>query len=407
MTRMLKIKDIKPNYRVNEPYTLMCSFYESCTENLKFIRDFTTSPEKRKKPRTWSSMQAAELIGISIPTLKKMIKQYPDAPGVSFTSNSRVRITLKGINFFRKESGRLYTRPQPSNTIVSIITNLKGGVGKTTTAVDLAKKCSILGLRTLLIDLDAQATATLITLGLIPDLEIDYEETITNVLLEDIDKIFTCIKPTNFDGLDMIPANLAIQDCDLGLPNNKINNSDHLGNPMRRLEKALDKIKDDYDVILIDCGPNLGALTLNSITACNSMIIPIPPSMYDYASFTMYAGSLRGIFRHLNKPLEYLRILLTKHKGDNESSKMESLIRKQFGDYLLANSMCDSVEIPKAASNISSIYDLDSPEKNSAKTYRRALEHLDSLNNEIISNFKDIWEMQAQEASQEIQEAQA
>jgi len=89
---------------------------------------------------------------------------------------------------------------------------------------------------------------------------------------------------------------LAIQDCDLLLPNERENNSEVLGSPYLRLSSALSKIKDNYDVIIIDCGPNLGILTLNAMIACDGMIIPIPPSMNDYSSFIMYTATLRNLF---------------------------------------------------------------------------------------------------------------
>ena len=117
------------------------------------------------------------------------------------------------------------------------------GVGKTETTVDLGKKIAIEGLKVLLLDFDAQGTATLISSGLIPDLELRYEDTITNVLISNPTNIKNVILKTHFDGLDIIPANLAIQDCDLILPNEKENNHERLGSPFIRLTEALKIIK--------------------------------------------------------------------------------------------------------------------------------------------------------------------
>ena len=155
-------------------------------------------------------------------------------------------------------------------------------------------------------------------------------------LISDPSNIRKVILKTHFDGFDIIPANLAIQDCDLMLPNEKENNHERLGSSFMRLSESLKIIKNDYDVILIDCGPNLGLLTLNAIIACDGMIIPIPPSMNDYSSFIMYTATLRNMFRELStKKLEYLRILLSKHKGSNEALQMENMMREQFGRYIL------------------------------------------------------------------------
>lgn len=226
-------------------------------------------------------------------------------------------------------------------------------------------------------------------------MELRYEDTITNVLISNPNNIKNVILKTHFDGLDIIPANLAIQDCDLILPNEKENNHERLGSPFIRLSESLKIIKNQYDVILIDCGPNLGLLTLNAIIACDGIIIPIPPSMNDYSSFIMYTATLRNMFKELpSKKLEYLRILISKHSGSNEALQMENMMREQFGRYILTNHMCETVEVAKAANEIGTIYDVSKP-RGSREAYRRALQHLDDVNLEIINNFKEIWEKQS------------
>ncbi len=181
------------------------------------------------------------------------------------------------------------------------------------------------------------------------------------------------------------------------LPNEKENNIDRLGSPFLRLTESLKIVKNQYDIIIIDCGPNLGLLTLNAIIACDGMIIPIPPSMNDYASFIMYTATLRNMFRELSsKKLDYLRILLSKHTGSNEALQMENMMREQFGRYILSNHMCETVEVSKAANEIGTIYDVSKP-RGSREAYRRAVQHLDDVNMEIINNFKDIWKNQVKE----------
>ena len=386
-------------YGTDTPEELMDKFYQAGNEMLLTLRNFVTNPEQRKRPRTWGAMEAAKMVGISDPTFRKLLESDENFPGVVIeeTENGRKvkKYTLEAINLLRDKAGTRYKRPKGSRALTIAVSNLKGGVGKTETTVDLGKKIAIEGLRVLLLDFDAQGTATLISSGLIPDLELRYEDTITNVLISNPSSIKNVILKTHFDGFDIIPANLAIQDCDLILPNEKENNHDRLGSPFIRLTEALKVIKNQYDVILIDCGPNLGLLTLNAIIACDGIIIPIPPSMNDYSSFIMYTATLRNMFRELStKKLEYLRILISKHNSSNEALQMENMMREQFGRYILANHMCETVEVSKAANEIGTIYDVSKP-RGSREAYRRALQHLDDVNMEIINNFKDIWEKQA------------
>lgn len=386
-------------FGTDDPEQLMDKFYQAGNEMLLTLRNFVTSPENRKKPRTWGAIEAAKMVGVSSPTFRKLLETNPSIPGIVLedAENGRKikKYTLTTINALRDKAGTRYSRPKGSKTLTIAISNLKGGVGKTETAVDLGKKIAIQGLRVLLLDFDAQGSATLISSGLIPDLELRYEETITNVLIANPSSIQNVILKTHFDGFDIIPANLAIQDCDLILPNDKENNSDRLGSPFIRLTESLKIIKNQYDVILIDCGPNLGLLTLNAIIACDGIIIPIPPSMNDYSSFIMYTATLRNMFKELSsKKLEYLRILISKHNGSNEALQMENMMREQFGRYILTNHMCETVEVAKAANEIGTIYDVSKP-RGSREAYRRALQHLDDVNMEILNNFKDIWAKQA------------
>lgn len=386
-------------YGSDNPEQLMDKFYQAGNEMLLTLRNFVINPDKRKKPRTWGAIEATKMVGISAPTFRKLLDNNPQIPGIvnEATENNRIikKYTLAAINALRDIAGTRYKRPKGSKALTIAISNLKGGVGKTETSVDLGKKIAMEGMKVLLLDFDAQGTATLISSGLIPDLELRYEDTITNVLISNPNDIKNVILKTHFDGFDVIPANLAIQDCDLILPNEKENNHERLGSPFIRLTESLKIIKNQYDVILIDCGPNLGILTLNAIIACDGIIIPIPPSMSDYSSFIMFTATLRNMFKELaTKKLEYLRILISKHNSSNEALQMENMMREQFGRYILANHMCETVEVPKAANEIGTIYDISKP-RGSREAYRRALQHLDDVNMEIINNFKDIWERQA------------
>lgn len=384
---------------IESPSDLFRTFHEAGSSTLLALRNYVTSPDTRKKPRTWGAIEAANMVKISSPTFRKLQKAH-EVPGVfeEITPSGRKvnKYSLLAINKLRDLAGTRYKRPIGSKTIITPVTNLKGGVAKTETAVDLGKKAAIEGLRVLLLDFDAQATSTLLTSGLLPDLELQYDDTITPTLVNNPELIKEIVLHTNFDGLDIIPANLAIQDCDLILPNEKQNNHAELGSPFMRLSNALDLIKDNYDVILFDCGPNVGILTLNAIISCNGLIIPVPPSGNDYASFITYSAILENIFSELpEKKLEYLRIIITRHKGDNEALQMENLMREQFGGYILTNHMCETVEVPKAATEVGTVYDIAKP-RGSREAYRRATQHLDDVNNEIIGHFKQIWEQQSQ-----------
>ena len=172
-------------YGTEQPELLMDKFYQAGNEMLLTLRNFVTSPDKRKRPRTWGATEAAKMVGVSDPTFRKLQDTNPNIPGILAETSSNGRkvkkYTLSAINALREKANTRYVRPVGARPLTIAVSNLKGGVGKTETTVDLGKKFAIEGLRALLLDFDAQGTATLLSSGLIPDLELRYEDTITNV----------------------------------------------------------------------------------------------------------------------------------------------------------------------------------------------------------------------------------
>lgn len=369
---------------------VMDAFQEAGNNALLEIRNFVTSPSKTKAKRVWGINDAASLVGVSTPTLRKYEAENGEFYGLSKTDANRKQYTLEAINHYRERLGTKFHRPVDTSPMTVAIANFKGGCGKTTTAIHLAQKCAIDGIRTLIVDLDPQATTTFLCGGIIPDVELEYEDTIAETLLSNTANIRKIIRPTSLDGLDIIPGNLALQDAELTLPNHDINNHEKLGSAAFRLKNSLSPLSNDYDIIIFDCGPNLGSLTINAISASNAALIPIPPNMVDYASFVMLTRTLQRLLNATNTPFDFFRVLLTKHNGSQEALSVESMMRTIYGGYVLSQVMCETIEISKAANDVRSVYEV-TKSRGSREAYRRALLHLDNVNNEIITLFKQVW----------------
>ncbi|MHB1948727.1 MAG: AAA family ATPase [Gammaproteobacteria bacterium] len=398
------LDDVLTPIGIEDPSSVMSAFQNAGNEMLVRIRDIVTNPYKKKTARTWGIVDAAKMIGVSAPTLRKMESEESILGEANRNENNRRAYTLERINQCRNLFQTRYKRGSGSQPICIAITNFKGGCAKTTTVAHLAQKCALEGLRVLMIDLDPQGSASFVCGGLIPDLELEYEDTICTALMENPEDILKVIRKTHFDGLDIIPANLALQDAELGLPNSELNNVKTLGSAAFRLRNCINLIKDRYDVIIFDCGPNLGILTINALTAANSILIPIPPNMFDYASFVMLTGTLKTLFESLKiKKFDFFRILLSKHSGSGEAANVENMLRKQFGGYVLSNHMCETIEIARATNDLSTVYEISKP-RGSRDAFRRAIDHLDAVNKEIIGHFKSIWESEAKASSQQILE---
>lgn len=337
-----------------------------------------------KSPRTWGVQQAAAMIGRSVPWLRD---NDPDVPR---NTQGHGRWSLERINALRDQIGTRLRRPEGSKPLILSCVNFKGGVGKTTTTAHLAQRAAIDGLRVLAVDLDPQATLTFVLGGLIPEVDLEDEDLINHYLLEDTRGFERIIKSTYFSGVDLVPTSLPLQDLDLTLPNPQLNNVSALGSPALRLRNALAEVQDSYDLILIDCAPNMGSITANALAAANGLLTPLPPASPDRASFIMFCQSLALFYKHLGRELDYLRILVSKHKKSQVHEFNESRIRALYGDKVLNNVLYDSTEIDKASSYMRTVYELEKP-INDRKTYQRAIDTLDGVCGEIIADILNIW----------------
>lgn len=388
---------LKFRYGLENPIETMEGIHEVGQKTLEYVLQATSHPNTQKTLRTWGLNAAAELVARSTQSIRRLEKSgvlksnQSSNSEAHITPNKRKEYTLSEINKMRDYFGTRYKRPDKSSPIIMPITNFKGGVSKTTTALLLSQKCAIDGLKILIIDLDPQATLTLL-FGYIPDVHLSNDDTIATSLIDNYQDIHRVIKKTYFEGIDIIPGNSDLQQIELILPDNNINNFKKNGSPLRRLQNAIDLIKNNYDVIIIDCAPNLGALTMNAVAASNGMLIPIPPSMPDFGSFVRFSKTLVELFKRITPELLFFRILLSKHKRTNAANLLDTIMREQFGSYILVNHMVDTSEIDNTTSALCSIY--EKPYGNT-KTLRRALEAANAVNNEIISSFKEIWKMQA------------
>lgn len=178
------------------------------------------------------------------------------------------------------------------------IANQKGGVGKTTTAINLSAGLAVSEIKTLLIDIDPQSNATI-------GYGIDYknlDKTIYEVLLEEED-INTVILPTEIPYLDIVPASPQLVGAEIELVS-KIGREGIL-------KESLSKLKNDYKYVIIDCPPSLGLLTLNSLTAANSIIIPIQCEYYALEGLGQLLNTIHLVQRSLNKSLKIEGVLVT------------------------------------------------------------------------------------------------
>ena len=221
---------------------------------------------------------------------------------------------------------------------IMAVANQKGGVGKTTTAINLASCLAAAEHKTLLIDIDPQANSSS-GLGCYPK---EDEATIYEVLIGEI-KAADAIVPTELPHLNLLPSHVRLVGAEVELV------------PMvareHKLKEAISHLVHDYEYIIIDCPPSLGLLTLNTLTAAHSILIPIQCEYFALEGMSQLLNSITLVQKHLNPQLAIEGVLLTMFDSRlNLSRQVADEARKYFPDKVYQTAICRNVRLSEAPS---------------------------------------------------------
>lgn len=236
------------------------------------------------------------------------------------------------------------------------IANQKGGVGKTTTSVNLSACLAYLGKKVLLLDIDPQGNATSgvgINKGEVPSC-------IYDVLIDDED-IYSVVQQSKVENLSVVPATISLAGAEIELVSTISREV--------RLKHALQDIKEEYDYIIIDCPPSLGLLTINALTASDAIIIPVQCEYYALEGLSQLLSTIRLVQKHLNQELTIDGVLLTMLDArTNLGLQVIEEVKKYFQDKVYKSIIPRNVRLSEAPSHGEPIIIYD-PKSRGAEVY--------------------------------------
>jgi chromosome partitioning protein len=376
---------------------------ELISDKLNILRHDHYPPNARKGLRQFSLAEVAGFLGVSPSNIKKLhLEGKGPTPTTSksgrrsYTAEQMLELRLYLDRYGRADYKRYvpHRRPGESLQIISIV-NFKGGSGKTTTAAHLAQHLALTGHRVLAIDLDPQASLSALH-GVQP--ELDKNPSLYDAIRYEDEKrpIADVIRSTNFPGLDLVPANLELQEYEYETPLHASENSSGAGRTFfTRISDALKQVDDRYDVVVIDCPPQLGYLTLTALTTSTAVLVTIHPQMLDVMSMSQFLLMLGGILKSLSRVaqvrLKWLRYLVTRYEPtDGPQSQMVGFMQTLFPAQMLDNRMVKSTAISDAGITNQTLYEVDRSQFTHA-TYDRAIEALLKVNQEITELIYKAW----------------
>ncbi|MCF4128388.1 plasmid partitioning protein RepA [Methylobacterium sp. SyP6R] len=360
-------------------------------------------PTAAKGLRRFTSTEAARIIGVTVSRLQQLAADGL-GPQPEVSANGRRSYTLAdihGLRAYLDENTRGGRRYQPRRSgsehlQVVAVANFKGGSGKTTTTAHLAQSLVLRGYRVLAIDLDPQASLSAL-LGVQPELDVGADETLYGAIrYDDSRPLRDVVRPTYFTGLDLVPANLELMEFEHETP--RALTRRRAGEPLffDRVAHAIDSVASSYDIVVIDCPPQLGYLTLSALCAATSLLITVHPQMLDVASMSQFLAmteDLLGVVAESGGRLQYdwLRYLVTRYEQqDAPQTRIVGMLRTLFEDAVLTAPMLKSSAVSDAGLSKQTLYEIGR-ESVTRSTYDRALESLEAVNGEIEGLIRRAW----------------
>ncbi len=361
------------------------------------------APERRKAMRLLPSTEVADLLGMT-PQHLRTIRHEGRIPDVGSEDARRsIHFTAEDVWEIRKalesrarKRGRYVPGRQEGEGLqILAVTSFKGGSAKTTSSASIATGLALHGYRTLIVDLDPQASLSTI-MGVEPESDALTRPTIYDAIrYEDRRSMRDVVRPTFLHNLHVAPAALVLSEFEQFSAFHAMQRS--ADEPwFLRLKTAISEVEADFDVVIIDCPPSLGFLTMTALVAATSLVIPVIPSMIDVDSLSQFlrmATDMLGVLMEHGASFDYdfVRYVIARYEPtDAPQTQLAAFLRTQFGDRVMTSPFLKSTVVSDAGMTNQTLYEINRGDV-TRSAYDRARESFDAVVREVEMLMDRAW----------------